>query len=170
MILKVANLFFSFCILFLSASGQPDSLVLTHEQNINWLNELKRMPLDKQLSAINKRLLSDTNVFIREYYPDGIKGNDKPLNKVYGTEKPMIVIGEVGGVPINNNTKPGSILELTNLFSLNTIKIVNILNGDDPKNIAIFGTFGSGGVVIMTLTKSKYKKKFRRINFKQDKE
>jgi hypothetical protein len=167
MMKKVSRLFFLFCLSFLSTFGQTESLILSREQNNNWLDSLKVLTLDKQLSAINRRLLADTNIFVKKYYADRIKLKDSLGKRVYGDGKPIIIIG-ADYIAINNNTKSKNIVELTMLLTKNTIKKISILDGNDPKTIAIYGSSGLSGIILMTLTKEKYSKYFSNLIIKQN--
>jgi hypothetical protein len=162
-----STLFFLLYLSFLSAFGQTDSLILTSEQNIKWLNSLKGMSLEKQLTTINKRLLSDTNIFVSEYYPDAIKVKDSMGKRVYGDGKPVIIIG-ADLIAINNKTNAGKIVELTNLISVNTIKNIKILDGNDQQTLAIYGTSALNGIIVMSLTKNKYSKRFHQFSSNQN--
>jgi len=71
-------------------------------------------------------------------------------------------------IAIENNTKSTKIVELSKLISESTIKGVVILSGNESDTIALFGSRGIGGVIIMTSTKKKYSKKFQQINRKYD--
>ncbi len=161
MIKIISNLFFLF--VFSSVFGQNDSLILTSQQNNNWLHIIKGLPLDKQLTAINKRLLLNTNIFVREFFPDGIKIKNSVGKRVCGAGKPEIIIG-TDLITIDNNTNSSKIVELTKLISENTIKEIKILDGDDQYTLALYGTSGLNGIIIMTPTKNKYSKRFRQIN------
>ncbi|HEV8506070.1 MAG TPA: hypothetical protein VGQ53_11740 [Chitinophagaceae bacterium] len=123
------------------------------------------MPLPDQLSAIRKRLLSDTNIFVKEGHPDRIKTIDSLGARVYGETRPVIMVDGMN-ISIDNNTKSTKIVELSKLISESTIKGVVILSGNEPETIALFGSRGIGGVIIMTSTQKKYSKKFRRLNIK----
>ena len=46
---------------------------------------------DQQLMTIKTRLLSDTNVFVRQSYPDRIRVSDSLGGRVYGDGKPTLI-------------------------------------------------------------------------------
>ena len=80
--------------LFLTAIGQTDNLILTNKQNEDWVDSLSKLSLDKKLTMINERVLNDTNVFVRHFYSDRIKAEERPSNKVYGDGKPVMIVNQ----------------------------------------------------------------------------
>ena len=154
-----------FCLTVASVSGQTSNLILTTEQNNKWLDSLKELPLQQQLLTINERLLSDTNIFIRQSYPDRIRVVDQLGNRVYGDAKPFIIIG---GYPmiIDNKTETSKIIGLTKLLTNEFIKSISILSPNDPAASAIYGSVAMSGIIVMVLTQKKYLKKFTRLKLK----
>ena len=154
-----------FCLLFPSVFGQIQNLILTANQNNKWLDSLKTLTLDKQLLTIKNRLLSDTDVFVRQSYPDRIKVVDSLDHRVYGDGKPTLIIG---GYPmiIDNKTQPNKIISLTRLLTDTYIKEISILSPNDPATSALYGSPGQFGIIIMTLTRKKYTKLFKRLELK----
>lgn len=148
---------------FFAVSGQEQKLVLTKAQNDQWLNDLKKLPLSSQLSTIKERVLSDTAVFVKKYYNDGIKVVDSLGNRVYGEGKPTMVITGYMMI-ISNDTEKNKIIELSKLLNTNYIKKMVVLSPDDPALTAIYGSFAQYGVILMTVTKSKYAKLFQKLN------
>jgi len=164
---KSLTLFFLIFLSLASALGQKQNLILTTEQNNKWLDSLKIYSLDSQLLTIKDRLLSDTNVFVRQFYNDRIRVTDSLGNRVYGDGKPTLIIG---GYPmiIDNGTQNSKIINLTKILTPTYIKEINILSPNDPGTTAIYGSPGRNGIILMTLTKNKYSKSFRRLNLKSN--
>lgn len=164
-ILVVAVLFF--LTTFFSANGQTKSLILTREQNGKWLDSLKTLSLDQQLLKINQRLLDDTNVFVRQFYNDRIKVNEHIGNRLFGEGKPTLIIS---GSPmiIDNKTDASRIIDLTKLLTKNLIKDISILSANDPATIAIYGSLGSSGIIVMTVTRKKHLKKFKKLKLQSN--
>ena len=162
---KILNLTFLFCLFFSSVFGQTQNLILTREQNNKWLDSLKSLPLNRQLLTIKARLLSDTNVFVRQSYPDGNRVNDSLANRVYGEGKPTLIIG---GYPINigNKTKTSKVIIVSNLLTETYIDSLRILSPNDPATTALYGSAGQYGIIIMILTKKKYSKLFKQLTSK----
>ena len=152
---------------FFPAYGQTKNLILTREQNGKWLDSLKALSLDQQLLNIKQRLLADTNVFVRQFYNDGIKVNEHVGNRLYGEGKPTLIIS---GYPmiIDNKTEASKIIDLTKLLNKNLIKDISILSPNDPATIAIYGSMGSSGIIVMTVTRKKHLKKFRKLNLQSN--
>ena len=159
---NISRLILFLCLISSSAFGQTKNLILTSEQNNNWLDSIKTLPLDKQLSAIKQRLLSDTNVFVRQSYPDRIKVVDQIENRVYGDGKPFIIIA---GYPmiIDNKTETRKIIGLTQLLDTTRIKTLFVFSPNDPTMSAIYGNSVQSGIIVMTLTRKKYLRYFRKL-------
>ncbi|MEO6455656.1 MAG: hypothetical protein ABIN97_16365 [Ginsengibacter sp.] len=152
-----------FCLTATSVSGQTQNLIFTTEQNNKWLDSLKILPLEQQLLTVKERLLSDTNIFIRQSYPDRrIQVVEQLGNRVYGDAKPIIIIGEYPMI-IDNKTETSKIIGLTNLLSNKYISVIHILSPNAPATTAIYGSAALGGVIVMVLTKQKYLKIFKRL-------
>lgn len=162
---SISRLIFFLCLISSSAFGQTKNLILTSEQNINWLDSIKSLTLDKQLTAIKQRLLSDTNVFVRRSYPDGIKVIDQIGDRVYGDGKPFIIIG---GYPmiIDNKTETKKINGLTELLDTVKIKTISVLSPNDPAMSALYGNSVQNGIIVMTSTRKKYLRYFRKLRLK----
>lgn len=153
-----------FLLLFLlpPVIGQSQNLILTREQNDLWFDSLKTFPLEKQLNVINERLFADTKIFTRQMYPDGLKNNDSLGKRVYGDSRLKLFISGYS-IFIENNTPIEKIVRLTNLLNTVYIKDISFLDPHDPKTTALFGTSGYYGIIIMTVTKKKYAKLFKRL-------
>ncbi len=163
--INISRLILILCLSFSSVFGQTQNLILTREQNNKWLDSLKTLHLDQQLLTIKDRLLADTNVFVRQSYPDNIRVVDQIGIRVYGEAKPMIIIG---GSPmiIDNKTEISKIFDLTKILSKEYIKSVNILNPNDPASTAIYGRSALDGTIVMVLTHKKYLKKFKQLKLR----
>lgn len=164
---KILVFTFLLCLYFSTVFGQTQKLILTTEQNNNWLDSLEKYLLDKQLFTINTRLLSDTNVFVKQSYPDRIKVIDSLGNRVYGYGKPTLII-DGHSMIIDNKTETSKIIGLTKLLTNHFIKNMSVLSSNDPATMAIYGSAGMSGIIVMKLTKKKYLKKFRRLNLKHN--
>ncbi len=162
---KILSFTFLLCLLFPSVFGQTQQLILTAEQNSKWIDSLKTLPLDQQLSTIKDRFLSDTNVFIRRSYPDRIKVTDSLGNRVYGDGKPTLIIGGYVMI-IDNRTQTNKIVSLTKLLTPTYIKTIFILSPNDLAATALYGSAGQFGIIVMTVTKKKYAKLFKRLQLK----
>lgn len=162
---KILSLTFLLCLLLSSVFGQTQHLILTTEQNGKWVDRLKKLPLDQQLSKIKDRLLSDTNVFVRQSYPDRIKVTDSLGNRVYGDGKPTLIIGGYAMI-IDNKTQTNKIVSLTKLLTQTYVKETFILSPNDPAATALYGSAGQFGIIVMTVTKKKYAKLFKRLELK----
>ena len=162
---NISRLILFLCLISSSAFGQTKNLILTSEQNINWLDSIKSLTLDKQLFAIKQRLLSDTNVFVRRSYPDRIKVIDQIGDRVYGDGKPFIIIA---GYPmiIDNKTETEKIIGLTELLDTVKVKTIFVLSPNDPVMSALYGNSVQSGIIVMTLTRKKYLKYFRKLKLK----
>jgi hypothetical protein len=164
---KIFGLIFLVCFIFSSAFGQTQNLILTSDQNNKWLDSLKTLTLEQQLAAISDRLHVDTNVFVKQFYNHRIRVTDSLGNRVYGDGKPTLVIE---GYPmiIDNGTQTSKIINLTKLLTADHIEEIRFLNGNDPATAAIYGISGFHGIILITVTKKKYLRRFRRLNLKSN--
>ena len=135
---------------------------MTDKQNDDWIDSLARLPLDRKLKAINERILNDTNVFLRRSCTDGIKATEETGNKVYGESKPTFAVNETPLV-MDNMTPNNKVVALTQLLNTNNIEDIIIYRGTDKSTLALFGTNGRHGVIIMKLTNKKYISKFKQL-------
>jgi hypothetical protein len=147
---------------FFLAYGQGQNLILTREQNNKWLDSLSSFTFDLQLMKIVDRLVTDTNVFVRQFYNHRIKVEEQVGNRVYGDGKPALIIG---GYPmiIDNKTAPQKIVDLAKLLNSGFIEKISILSPNDPATTAVYGSSGMSGIIVMELTKSRYLKKFKKL-------
>lgn len=149
-------------ILYFSSFGQSSKLILTGEENEKWLDSLNSLQLVQQLSMMKNRLLLDTNVFVRESYPDGIKVNDSLGGRVYGVAKPLIL---VNGTPlvIKNDANRKEILRLVDLICAKNIKTVIAIKAN-PKDQAIYGRNAMNGSIFLELNRKRVLRKFKRLD------
>jgi len=143
--------------------SQNNNLILNKKQSSKWCDSLATLPIEKQMIMIRERILSDTNVFVKEYYPDGIIVKDSLGNRVYGDGKPIIIINGLS-INIENCTNKKEILKLTALINSKYISNILLLKGNDTTR-ALYGWRGGYGVIIMTLSKKSLLKQFKSLNF-----
>jgi hypothetical protein len=163
--INISRIILLFCLTFSSAFGQTQNLILTREQNNIWLDSLKILTLAKQLLTIKDRLIADTSVFVRQFHNDRIRVVEQIGNKVYGDGKPLMIIG---GYPmiIDNKTETKKIIRLTQLLDTINIKTIFVFSGNDPAMSAIYGNSAQSGIIVMTLTRTKFLNKFRQLKLK----
>lgn len=148
---------FSFLTISLYAQNQAD-LILTQEQNDHWFETLEQLSLQNQIDFLNKRLLTDTNIFIPNRL-DRIQG-DKLAGRQAGFCKPIIVAGGTA-ISIGNRTLPNDIIQLTSLLNSSTVKKIEVIKGDEAT-----GLFGSQGVckgLLITVNKKRTKRKLKKL-------
>lgn len=158
---------FLFISIFLSAYGQTQNLIITRELNNKLFDSLKTLTLTQQLVTIKYRLLADTNIFVRQFYNDRIRVIDSLGKRVYGDGKPMLIIGGYI-MPIDNKTINKKIIALTQLLDTINIKTVLAMSDNDPAMSAIYGNSAQSGIIVMTVTKKKYLKKFRKLKLQSN--
>lgn len=152
-------------ILYIShpAKGQLNNLILTEEQNNHWFDSLSSLSLENKLTAINNRILSDTAVFVKNFYNDRIKVNDQPGDRVYGNSKPVIIVNNQQAIVIKNETATAKIHALSHLLTPKYIAAILLLSGSKPSTLAIYGRQGEGGIILLTLAKKRFQKKFKAL-------
>ena len=148
--------------LFVTTTGQTDNLILTNKQNDEWVDSLSKLTLDKKLTMLNERILNDTNVFVRQSYPDRIKAVEKPSNRVYGDGKPTIIVNQ-NAVIIDNKTPNSKVVALTQLLNTKNIADIKILKGTEQETLAVYGSNGRSGIILMTLANKEIITKFKKL-------
>jgi hypothetical protein len=159
---RILSFTFLLCLLFPPVFGQTQHLILTTEQNSKWLESLKILPLDQRLLTIKLRLFSDTNVFVKQRYPDKIKVTDPLGSRVYGEGKPTLIIGGYA-IIISNETPTKYIVGLTKLMTPAYIKTIFVLIPNDPATTALYGSAGQYGIIVMEVKKKKHLRQFKQL-------
>ena len=144
------------------AIGQTSNLILTHKQNNEWLDSLSKQSLDKKLTMINERILSDTNIFVKQSYPDRIILAEQPGSRVYGDGKPTIIVNQ-NAMIMDNKTANDKVVALTQLLNTNFISDIKVLKGTEPATLALYGSAGQSGIIVIQLAKKKFIDKFKKI-------
>jgi TonB-dependent SusC/RagA subfamily outer membrane receptor len=131
-----------------------NSLVLTKEENEKWILNLEKEIKVKQLDLIRKRILLDTNIYLRQNIPDRIKTNYEKEKgvRVEGQGRPLLVFNGQYPAYINNKTRGRSIAKLTSFLTDNKIEDISMMK--NPQASAIYGSRAAYGVIILT-TKNK---------------
>jgi hypothetical protein len=155
-----------FTILILSElhgqSQDHDSLVVTYEQNEQWFDKLEKEDFTHKLEEIKYRILSDTAIYVRQYYADRIKidGQYKNEKRIQGSCKPLLIF-DGKPVYITNATRNKNVSVLAEL--LKAENIANIITVRDAKAAAIYGSRGSCGVLIFELRNKKTARKIKQL-------
>jgi hypothetical protein len=144
------------------ANGQTNNLILTYKQNNDWLDSLSKLSLDKKLTMINERILSDTNIFVKQSYPDRIIVVEQPGSRVHGDVKPTIIVNQ-NAMIIDNKTPNKKVIALTQLLTANYIADIKVLKATDQATLALYGAAGQSGIIIMRLTNKKSIDKFKKL-------
>jgi hypothetical protein len=143
--------------------GQLNNLIITEEQNNRWFDSLSSLSLENKLTAISNRILSDTAVFVRNFYNDRIRVNDQPGDRVYGHSKPVIVINNQQAIVIKNETATAKIHALCHLLTPKYITAILLLIGNKPSTLAIYGQQGEGGIILLTVAQKRILKKLKAL-------
>ena len=162
-VLSVVILFLSLPIT-LKAQFPLDILVLTIEQNDLWISRIEKETKSRQLELIKRRILLDTNVYVRQIYPDRIKidsGKEKAA-RIEGYGKPLFVINEQYSAYINNNTKSKSIIQLTEYLRDDCIKSISIMK--NTQAAALYGSRGTCGVILLATKNKRTFNQIKKIN------
>ena len=152
----------------LTAQSTADSLILTKEQSDRWIIKIKKEIKSKQLDLIRQRILLDTNIYIRQSYPDRIKFDTEKekRTRTEGYGKPLLVFNGQYFADFNNKTKNKSIKELANFLTDNKIKSVSIIK--DTQATAIYGSRAICGVIQLTTKDKKTLKQIKEIKLSAD--
>jgi hypothetical protein len=162
--IRIFTAFLIMCCSFLTSFGQPADLILAKAQNDQWFDSLATLPLPSQLKMIKQRLLADTNVFVRETHPDAgwVRWKDSLGNRVYGDVRPLLVAENVF-IGIGKRVDRKKIVALTELLDTNTIQSLTFLKGNEPTTMAIYGSKGTSGVILLKLRRKSDAKIIREL-------
>jgi TonB-dependent SusC/RagA subfamily outer membrane receptor len=152
----------------LPAQSTIDSLILTKEQNTKWILKLEKEIKPIQLDLIKRRILLDTNIYIRQSYPDRIKfDNEKEKGtRTEGYGRLLLVFNGRYFAHINNRTKSKSIIKLADYLTDNRIKSISIVK--DTQARAIYGSRAVCGAILLTTKKKSTFKQIKAINLSED--
>jgi hypothetical protein len=137
-------------------------LILTETENSNWTEKLRaEKDLNKQLDLLRSRILADTNVYIKPLVHYYVSKSDRDKNKSDGLCKPLLIVsGQI--INIQSETPTKKIKELVNALTTDNIKELNIAH--DNQAIALYGSSGRCGLIMLTAKNKKAKKVILRIN------
>jgi hypothetical protein len=123
----------------LTAQSSFDSLILTEGQNNRWILKLEKEVRSKKLEMIKHRILLDTNIYIRNGYPDRLKVDSEKQKRarIEGYGKPLLIFNGQFPADINNNTKNKSIIKLTSFLIESKIKDILVIK--DIQARALYG-------------------------------
>ena len=144
-------------ILGLLTWGQVNGqLILTEEENLNWIEKLKgEKELEKQLTILRTRILADTNVYVKNIGDRVILKTQENKNKEIGLCRPLLIV-EGYYINVTNDTERTTVENLVKELTTDRIKQLEILDGEKAKSL--FGQNGWCGVVLLVTTNKKAKK------------
>jgi TonB-dependent SusC/RagA subfamily outer membrane receptor len=152
----------------MSAQYAQDSLVLTEEENENWILNLEKETKIKQLDLIRKRILLDTIIYLRQGLPDRIKINYEKGKGVRteGQGRVLLVFNRQYLAYINNKTRGQSVAKLTSYLTDNKIEGISIIR--NPQASAIYGSRAAYGVIILTTKNEKILRQIKELDLSVD--
>ncbi len=141
--------------------GQVDGqLILTEDENLAWINKLRdEKELTTRLEIIRTRIFADTCIYVKNIGDRVAVKTGKNVNKKDGLCRPIFLV-EGYFIQMTNNTERQTIENLTKELTTKNIKQIEVVDGNEAK--ALFGQNGWCGVVLMTTTNKKAKKKLLR--------
>jgi hypothetical protein len=145
-----------------SQSNNSDTLIITLDENKQWLTKFEGKDLKDKLTIIRNRILSDTAIYIRRTFADRIRVEDQYANekRIKGSCKPLFILGNQP-INITNQTSNKQIENLVELINVHNIKDVRILN--DSTAPAIYGSKAICGVIILDPKNKKISKKINSL-------
>ena len=138
------------------AKGQ---LVLTEEENIAWINKLRDPnELTEQLAMLRMRILSDTNVYVKNIGDRVVVRSERHKGKELGLCKPMLIVE--GYFIATDDTDNQIVEDLADELTTDNIKQLKVVDGDKAK--ALFGQNGWCGVILLSTKNRKGRKSLLR--------
>jgi prophage tail gpP-like protein len=139
------------------ARGQ---LILTEEENIAWINRLRdENELAEQLAMLRMRILSDTNVYVKNIGDRVVLRTERDKGKELGLCKPMLIV-EGYFIQATNDTDNQIVEDLADELVTDNIKQLKVVDGEKAK--ALFGRNGWCGVILLSTTNRKARKSLLR--------
>jgi hypothetical protein len=135
-------------------------LVLTEEENIAWINNLRdENELTEQLAMIRTRILSDTNVYVKSIGDRVVLRTERHKGKELGLCKPMLIVDGYF-IQATNATDNQIVEDLADELTSDNIKELKVVDEDQAK--ALFGQNGWCGVILLSTTNRKARKSLLR--------
>lgn len=140
--------FFTVFIFFTATSffAQDSEVIITPEQNAQWLHELKDRDLAEKLEMIKWRWGADTAVV---YYPTAIP-HEKASGDIRKTKSlPLYLFVNRGNklIIFPSNPTPEVIAEVSKMLIPKNIP--EVLVQTEPKEVVIYGTRGLSGIIYL---------------------
>jgi hypothetical protein len=130
-------------------------LILTEEENLNWIEKLRsEKELETQLTILRARILADTNVNVRPL-GDRVVLKTEENKKETGLCRPLLIV-EGYYINVNNDTDPAIVKNIVKEFTTENVKQFEVVDGEKAKSL--FGQNGWCGVILLTTTNKKAKK------------
>ena len=123
------------------ANGQGNnSLILTKEENDNWLKTIKKLDSKGKFEFLRARILADTNVYLPVTHPDKSIEKGSYAGKTEGVSKPKLVINDMQ-INLNDLTKSDEIVILWSLLTERNFKRMRILDAQMVSTLSGIGYF-----------------------------
>jgi len=156
-------------------NAQSPDLILTKSQNESWFEVLQSKDLKIRVAMVRERMIADTNVFLMQNFPDGATFDDFPKlvevknRRVQGYCKPLYLFifkSQNERLYFGNLCSNNEVESLANLMTINSIKRIDILLGEDASTVPLYGSQASCGVIVIELSQRKVWNQVR--NFKYE--
>ncbi|GHA24067.1 hypothetical protein GCM10007103_01600 [Salinimicrobium marinum] len=137
--------------LFLTKVGAQESLIITKEQNSEWVNSLKSAELPESLDLLQQRMQADTDIFyIGARNPHGKERVEQGYQE-QSYCRPLYIFISEGKEPvfIKSNPDEATVKKLRDYLKPENIAEVEVETGIPAE--AIYGSRGSCGVVKMQI-------------------
>ncbi|MFT3823588.1 MAG: hypothetical protein QM731_06685 [Chitinophagaceae bacterium] len=144
-------------------------LVLTNEQNREWIDSLSVLPAEQRIGRVIQRVTMDTNVFIRYDYCANLNlKRDYSFEEKFKVEACCRPVYALNGLPffLDNRFSTYSMLRI------NVSKLLKVLTSANVRDIqvlpreletALYGLNGSNGVVLINAPGRKNRRLIKRI-------
>ena len=147
---------------FYQLHGQINEIILTKEQNEQWIKEFKAAEIVERKFMLINRIANDTSVNVSFPYSDRLTPDYHNFDKKKPTGycKPLLII-DFNQFAFTNRTYRKKIEQIIDVLHDGRFKKIEILN--DKNAFAIYGQRAECGIIVLESANRKTRKKVNKI-------
>lgn len=151
--MKFKTLFILLLVTFKFQAQSSNDYILTNEQNKKWIENIASQDLASGIALLNKRLLSDTDVYYSSAQNSQKNLNQQKDYKAKTSIRPLYIFLSIDGksqISLKDNPNKQAIQQLVVVLNAENVLKLNVSN-EKKDTAAIFGLRAAGGVLFITL-------------------